>query len=165
MASTSTNKAPLLIDRPLLEIKRLDGTSTPSGSVDPGSGTNAVLLVDCTANDGALIEAVQLVQRVAGNTTVVNLYLSANAGLLGGDGFFLAQANLSGGGDPGATANFSLPLLLAPAPHAGGNDAATDAIPQFQGLRLARGWALWAACNSSTPVANAPLVLAQGGFY
>jgi hypothetical protein len=165
MASTSTNKAPLLIDRPLLEIKRLDGTSTPAGSVDPASGTNAALLVDCTANDGALIEVVQLVQRVAGNTTSVNLYLSTNAGLLGADAFFLAQFNLSGGGDPGATAVFPLPSLLAPVPHSGGNDAATDAIPQFSGLRLAKGWALWAACNSSTPVATAPNILVQGGYF
>lgn len=165
MASTSTNKAPLLIDRPLLEIKRLDGTSTPAGSVDPGSGTNAVLLVDCTANDGALIEVVQLVQRVAGNTTSVNLYLSTNAGLVGSDAFFLAQTNLSGGGDPGVTVSFPLPELLAPVPHAGGNDAATNAIPQFRGLRLAKGWALWAAANSSTPVANAPNILAMGGYF
>jgi hypothetical protein len=165
MASTSTNKAPLLIDRPLLEIKRLDGTSTPAGSVDPASGTNAALLVDCTANDGALIEVVQLVQRVAGNTTSVNLYLSTNPALLGADAFFLAQTNLSGGGDPGATAIFPLPALLAPVPHSGENNTATDLIPQFKGLRLAKGWALWAACNSSTPVANAPNILVQGGYF
>lgn len=165
MASSSTNKQPLLIDRPLLKIASLVGTLTPAGSVDPGSGTNGVLLVDCTSSDGALVETVQLVQRVAGNTTSVNLYLSTSALSIGADASFLAQANIAGGGDPGTTASFVLPPLLAPVPHAGGNDAASDAIPQFSGLRIANGWALWAACNSATSVANAPNVLVQGGYY
>ena len=165
MASTSTNKRPLLMDRPLLKLVSLVGTSTPAGSVDPGSGTNAVALVDCTTGDGALVEAVELVQRVAGNTTSVNLYLSPSALSLGSDAVFLAQTNIAGGGDPGVRAAFSLPPLLSPVPHAGGNDAATDDIPQYRGLRIQPGWALWAACNSATPVANAPNILVQGGFY
>lgn len=165
MASTSTNKTPLLIDRPLLRIKRLDATSTPAGSVDPGSGTNAALLVDCTTGDGALIEDIRLIQRVAGNTTSVNLYLSTSASIVGVEAHFIGQVNIAGGGDPGTVVRFPLPLLLAPVPHAGENNGATDAIPQFAGLRIERGLALWAACNSATPVANAPNILVQGGWY
>lgn len=164
MSTTETNKLPLLIDRPLLAIKALSGTSSPVGTVDPGSGTSAVMLVD-GAGTGALVETIQLIQRVSGDTTAVNLYLSPSALVLGADAFFFRQAQIAGGGDPGVTLDVGLPHLLAPVPHAGGNAAADDAIPQFQGLRLPKDWALWAAAASATPVATAPLILVTGGYY
>lgn len=164
MSSGSTNKQPLLMDRGLLAIEATAGTSSPVGSVDPGSGTAAKMLVDATSNDGALLESVRLIQRVSGDTTPINFYLSRSATTLE-SAFFLGQATIVGGGDPGATAELDLPKILAPIPHAGGNNAVSDAIPQFRGLRLAKGWALWCAAASATPVASAPLVMATGGFY
>lgn len=59
MASTSTNKQPLLVDRPLLAVKDtsglLVGTLPPNTGIDPANSAG-VLLVDCLKNDGALIE-------------------------------------------------------------------------------------------------------------
>lgn len=173
MASTSTNKAPLLEDRPLLEICRLDGTSTPAGSVDPGTGTGGTLLVDCTSNDGAVLHDIWLIQRVAGDTSSVNLYLSSSATVLGTittgqqvDSWFLGQFGFSVGGDPGSTLSFQMPKILAPVPHAGSNVGVnSDEPPQFRGLLLRKGLALWAAVNSATPVAGAPLIAVQGGFF
>jgi hypothetical protein len=57
-----------------------------------------------------------------------------------------------------------LPLLLAPVPHANG---ASNVMrePQFRGLRLERGWALWAACDGAGPHASAPNVGITGGFH
>ena len=170
MASTSTNKAPLLEDRPLLEICRLDGTSTPAGSVDPGTGTSGTLLVDCTSNDGAVLHDIWLIQRKAGDTSPVNLYLSSSATVLGTittgqqvESWFLGQFGFPVGGDPGSTLSFAMPRILAPVPHAGANVGSE--IPQFRGLLLRKGLALWASVNSATPVANAPLIAVQGGFF
>lgn len=170
MSSSSTNKQPLLMDRPLLEIRRLDATSMPSTDVDPATGTSGVLLVDCTSNDGALIEAIWLIQRVAGNSIPVNLYLSTSNQLLGSitdggsaDSWFVGQARFEVGPDPGATQDFALPKLLAPVPHAGANTTTTPV--QFTGLRLAGGQALWACVSSTSAVPGAPLIAAQGGFY
>ena len=170
MSSTSTNKQPLLIDRPFLAVKRLDATTTTSGDVDPSTGTSGVLLLDCTGNAGALVEEIWLIQRVAGNSIPVNLYLSTSNQLLGNitdggsaESWFLAQAGFEVGPDPGATVAFTLPNLLAPVPHAG---AATGPAPlQVRGLRVQAGQALWASVASTSTVAGAPLIAAQGGFY
>lgn len=66
MASTSTNKQPLLVDRPLLVIKdtsgQLCGTLPPGTAVDPQTCAG-VILVDCTKNDGAVVEYAWLTSR------------------------------------------------------------------------------------------------------
>lgn len=172
MATTATNKQPLLIDSPLCRIRRLDGTSSPVGTVDPGTGSNGVLLVDCTSNEGALIEHVWLIQRVANNQTAVNLYLSSSNLALGvtvtggqADSFFLTQGQLGSNSPIGATGSFPLPLLLSPVPHAAVGVSAGYVIPQFRGLRLERGEALWAAADVVTPDPDAPSIGVQGGFY
>ena len=59
MASTSTNKQPLLVDRPLSVLVdtsgALVGTFPPGTAIDPQTAAG-VMLVDCTKNDGAVIE-------------------------------------------------------------------------------------------------------------
>ena len=58
MASTSTNKQPLLIDRPLLSMKDtsglLTGTLPPGTAIDPQTSAG-VMLVDCMKNYGAIV--------------------------------------------------------------------------------------------------------------
>lgn len=171
MASSSTNKQPLLIDRPLLTISRLDNTTSPAGGVDPGTGSSGVLLVDCTGNDGAVIDTVWLIQRVDGNATGVNLYISTSAHGIGvtatgaaANAAFLARQVFATGGHVGDTVEFKLPRLLAPVPHAGVN-AADGQPPQFRGLYLQKGQALWAAVDSVATVPGAPNIGCQGGFF
>lgn len=170
MASSSTNKAPLLIDRPLLEVKRLDATTSPAGTVDPGTGSTGVLLVDCTNNDGAVLDSVWLIQRVASNQTAVNLYISSSGYSLGvtasggsASAFFLARVAFGSTAPVGETIEFKLPKLLAPVPHAGAN--VDNNPPQFRGLYLRKGLALWAAAESATAVAAAPNIACQGGYF
>ena len=100
----------------------------------------------------------------------MNLYLSTNALILGSvtlDGsagaWFIGRAQFAGGQPVGAVQPFTLPRLLAPVPHAGDSSAA--AVPQFRGLRLAKGLALWAAVESTSVVPNAPEIAVQGGYY
>jgi hypothetical protein len=152
MAGTSTNKQPLLIDRPLMRIVRLDATSQPAGSADPGSGTNGVLCVDCTGNDGALIEDLWLIQRLANDVTPIRLFLSTSAVALGvgisgsqAEAHFLLEARFPATTELGTWLHLDLPRLLAPVPHAPGvTPLATapteDRPPQFGGLRIEKGF-------------------------
>jgi hypothetical protein len=174
MATTATNKLPLLGDRPLFRVRRLDLTSSPPDTVDPGTGSNGVLLVDCTANEGALIEDIYLVQRVGGDQTPVNLYLSNSSIALGvtvtggaADAFFIAQTVMEEFAPAGTTSSFLLPTLLAPVPHAavGGYELAIGQAPQFSGLRVERGYALWAASDYPAASADAPNIAIQGMLY
>jgi hypothetical protein len=170
MSSTSTGKLPLLIDRPLLRVRKLDqSSSTPT--IDPGTGTTGVLLVDCTQNDGALIEHIWLIQRIANNRNFVNLYLSTSSVALGvtatggqADSYFVAQDRVPLNATVGVLKTMELPLLLAPVPHAAPGTGST-LVPQFRGLRIEKGWALWASCDGTGPHPDAPNIGCQGGFY
>lgn len=170
MASSSTNKQPLLIDRPLLVIAGLKDSTSPASGVEPGTGSNGVLLVDCTANDGAVLDTIWLIQRVDDNATAVNLYLSTSALSLGvtasggaANAHFLGRFGFGATQKVGATVEMVLPKLLAPVPHAGAN--VSNEPPQFRGLYIQRGLALWAAAASATAVAEAPNIACQGGYY
>lgn len=170
MASSSTNKAPLLIDRPLLVVTGLRETTSPVTGVEPGTGSTGVLLVDCTANDGAMIDSIWLIQRVDDDATAVNLYLSTSASSLGvtasggsAGAQFLGRFGFGATQKVGATVEMKLPRLLAPVPHAGSN--IDNEPPQFRGLCIQRGLALWAAAASPAAVPAAPNIGCQGGFY
>ncbi|MCE2835455.1 MAG: hypothetical protein LW834_00385 [Cyanobium sp. 49614_E6] len=171
MAASSTNKQPLLIDRPLMVVTKLDNTTSPSGAVDPGTGSNGVLLVDCTSGDGAVIDSIWLIQRVASNQGAVNLYISSSAHSLGvtatggaANAHFLGRLAFTGAVAVGETTEFKLPKILAPVPHAGSNDAGGNP-PQYRALYLQKGQALWAAVESTTAVAGAPNIACQGGYF
>ena len=59
MASTSTNKQPLMVDRVMHEVVDLRGcmvrTTSSDAFIDLIGSNSAQLLVDCTKNDGAVI--------------------------------------------------------------------------------------------------------------
>jgi hypothetical protein len=161
----------LLIDRPLMRVRRLDQTYSQV-AIDPGSGTNGVLLLDCLDNEGALIEDLFLIQRKANNVAIVNLYLSSSALSLGltvtggaADSFFLGRAEMPAASPVGQVVHFSLPRLLSPVPHASMIVPTEGPIPQFGGLRIERGMALWAAVDGVGPHPDAPNLGIQGGLY
>lgn len=170
MGSSSTNKQPLLIDSPLCRIVRLDNTNMPANVVDPGTATNAALIVDCTTNDGALLETIQLIQRTPNDTTEVRLFLSTSSLALGvglsgaaSDSQYLGSLAFPANQPIGATADFVLPKVLFPVPFGG---AFTGSAPlQYRALKIEKGRALWAAINSPTPSFTAAQILVQGGWY
>ena len=61
MASTSTNKQPLLVDRVLHYVVNLD-TAINNGLDIVGTNT-AALIVDATGSDGAILEDIYLIPR------------------------------------------------------------------------------------------------------
>lgn len=152
-------------------VTRLDNTTSPAAGVDPGTGSNGVLLVDCTANDGAVIDTILLIQRVDDNATKVNLYISSSAHALGvtatggsSNAHFIGRFGFAATQKVGAMAEMKLPKLLAPVPHAGSNGADGEP-PQFRGLYIQKGQALWAAVDSTAAVPAAPNIACQGGYF
>ena len=156
MATTSTNKQPLLVDR-LLHYVVSTSTSFNDG-IDPSGNNAATLLVDSTTADGAIIEDVYLISRSASEYTV-NLYVSpARDYLRPNEGVFVGQ--FKSPTTAGGVLHWEdMPRSLTPVPQVGDN-------PYNKAFYLPKGLALWAARNGSTTnVADAPLVGCQGGWY
>jgi len=164
MASTSTNKQPLLIDRVLHEVVDLAGRSVPQNAGIEIIGTNsATLVIDCTTNDGAIIEDIYAIARQITTGYKINLYLSTVSDYLRTQqSEYLGT--LTGGtttGQKTRVATNELPFVLAPMPHAGSTS-------QFNALYIPRGKALWAAVEEQTggdQTTAAPLIGVQGGYY
>ena len=164
MASTSTNKQPLFIDRVLHYVVNLD--SATNNGLDPQGGNTAALLVDATGSDGAILEDIYVIARptdpktseTAATAHTVNLYLSTARDYLRPN-----QAQFVGSIQSATTAKTSthwngMPLILAPVPQVGNN-------PFNQAFYVPKGYALWAAREDSSNVSGAPLIGCQGGWY
>jgi hypothetical protein len=112
-----------------------------------------------------------LIQRIVNNRNFINLYLSTSSVALGvtatggqADSYFVVQDRMPLNAAVGVLKTVELPLLLAPVPHAAPGTGST-LVPQFRGLRIEKGLALWAACDGTGPHPDAPNIGCQGGFY
>ena len=155
MASTSTNKQPLFIDRVLHYVKNLD--EAYNDGLDIVGTNNAEPLVDAVSSDGAIIEDIYLISRGT-NPYDVNLYLStARDYLRPNESVFVGK--ITSATTAGEVVRWEdMPKSLAPVPQVG-DEAANRAF------YLPKGYALWAARNGSTNVTDGPLVGCQGGWY
>ena len=156
MASTATNKQPMLVDRVLHYVVNLDKAINPTIDI---IGTNeAVLLVNAISTDGAIIEDIYSIGRDDIAAETINLYMSLSFDYLRpGEGVLIGQ--LTGPTTAGQVVHWSqAPFTLAPVPQVG-----TE--PRNRALYLPKGRALWAARQSSTVLSNAPLLGCQGGWF
>lgn len=160
MASTSTNKQPLLIDRVFHQTVKSDALASGSATTVDIAGTNASsVLLNCSTNDGALVEDIYSIARGT-NARTINLYFSGSTDYLRADeATFIGQ--FSSGTSVGTVTRWDvMPNVLVPVPRVG-----SDA--QLKGLYVPKGKVLWctlqeaAASNSATN----PIIGAQGGFY
>ncbi len=164
MASTSTNKQPLLVDRVLHEVIDLAGATVAENAGLEISGTNsAILIIDCTTNDGAIAEDIYAIARQITTGYKVNIYLSTASDYLRAQQSVYV-GSLTGGtatGEKTRVAAANLPFVLAPMPHSGSES-------QFNALYIPRGKALWAAVeqqSANDQAVSAPLLGVQGGYY
>ena len=177
MASTSTNKQPLLIDRVFNEVVTTDGLVSGNSNQATGtsinydiSGSNsAKILVNCTTNDGGLVEDIYAISRGASKKAL--FYLSAASDYLRAE-----QALFIGSIDVTATVGeynniTALPRTMAPVPQQGvtsGMTALTQGNPlKNQALYVPTGKALWVTIwgQSGQNPEKCPIVGAQGGFF
>jgi len=155
MASTSTNKQPLLVDRILHYVVNLDSASNDGIDI---IGTNtAILIVDSTGADGAIIEDIYSIARGT-SAADINLYISTSSDYLRpGESAFIGtfkSATTVGG----VTHWENMPRSLTPVPQVGDEK-------YNQALYVPKGRALWAARNSSQNLSDGPLIGCQGGWY
>ena len=174
MASTSTNKQPLLIDRVFNEVVETDGLVSGNSGSNPLnydiSGSNAAkVLVNCTTNDGGIVEDLYAISR--GGVKTALFYLSSAADYLrNAEAMFIGSITTTG--TVGDYTNVSaLPRVLAPVPQMGdisGMTALSQGNPlRNQALYVPTGKALWVTIYGagSDNLANCPYVGAQGGFF
>ena len=174
MASTSTNKQPLLIDRVFNEVVQTDGLAsgvTNAGSLGPAgydiTGTNsAKVLVNCISNDGGIVEDLFAISRGAGKAAL--FYLSSASDYLRAEQAVFV-GSISSSSSTGSYSNVSaLPRVLAPVPQQGNTTAMEAGSPlRNQALYIPTGKALWVTIwgQSGQNGTNCPIVGAQGGFY
>jgi len=174
MASTSTNKQPLLIDRVFNDPVTTDGlvsgaTNTATGgsiSYDIAGTNSAKVLVNCITNDGGMVEDIYAISR--GAVKKVLLYLSSASDYLRSEQavYIGSISTTSTFGDYANVA--ALPRTLAPVPQQGNTSGLTAGSPlKNQALYIPTGKTLWVtiwgiAGENNT---NCPIVGAQGGFY
>ena len=164
MASTSTNKQPLLIDRVFHEVYEMGTQTILTTKV---TGTNfAEKILDCTSNDGALIEDIYVISQGAGEENggpvpyAINLYMTTDFDFLRDSARFVGQIEAST--TPNAWTHLTdMPYVLAPVAQVGSEK-------QLKAFYVPRGKALWAArqtTNLTDNITNAPLLGVSGGFF
>lgn len=190
MASTATNKQPLLVDRVFHNIVDLVGATIEENSrVDIGGSNSAELVLDCTQNDGAVIGEIYAIARsnpaadaegnaiTTGGPYTICFYLSTANDFLRDSQAFYVGVMRAGGTFEGKESdalegervvyNF-MPALLAPVPGVGSEDDNDVVGTPFKGLYVPKGRALWAAVNKKSPADSAPkapLFAVHGGFF
>ena len=163
MATTSTNKQPLLVDRVFhYAVSSRDLASGSSTSVDI-EGTNvSAVLVDCTRNDGGVIEDLYVISRASaeGNSYTALFYLSSAVDYLRPSEAVYVGKLESVDTYSSISRSDELPYVLAPLPHAGN-------ASQVRSFYLPKGRALWCTIQVAGVVTaqDTPIIGAQGGFY
>ena len=75
MATTTTNKQPLLVDRVLHNVIESNTLTSGSDTSLDILGTNqSTVLVDCSSNDGAVVEDLYTIARTSTSTAYGSVY-------------------------------------------------------------------------------------------
>lgn len=178
MATTSTCKQPLLIDRPLHSFATLGDAAalTTSTNFHSITGSGCQVLIDCSANDGALVDSLSIIATEASTTaSSVLVFLStatSTAAITASNTVCIASATIASS-SAGQRTNIPLPPLLAPVPHLASPAATMATYPsetdkKNTGLMVPSGALIYvglSAALSAPSAATRVHVLAQGGFY
>lgn len=178
MSSSSTNKQPLLIDRPLHSFATLGGAAALSSSTNYNTvtGSGCVLLVDCSANDGAVVDSVSVIATESGTTaSVVLVFLStaSSTSAISATNTVCVASAAIGSSSAGQRTNIALPSLSVPVPNLASPAATMTAYPtetdkKNTGLMVPSGALIYVGLNAALSAPSAATrvhVFAQGGFY
>jgi hypothetical protein len=179
LATSSSNKQPLLVDRPLHSFATIGGTAALTTATDfnTPSGAGCALLVDCSSNDGAVIDSMSIViNRASTTTSTILVFLSTaptTASISALNTACVASAAIPGGSTAGQRVNISLPPLCIPVPNLGSPAATTTSYPsetdkKNTGLYVPSTALIYVgltAALTSPSAATRVHVFAQGGFF
>jgi hypothetical protein len=184
MASTSTNKQPLMVDRPFLRGARITSATTTVDSSNPNFGDliQLVRVGDIPSEDAALVEDLFVVSNEGyPNTSGVRsasfgIYVyapnqaapSTSASMMVGK----FEVGLSGDTE-GLILRVELPATNAPTPQVGDTNLARPIeVGKSEGLYLEKGYILCVGYLGDGPAAvsgglspSGISIMAQGGFY
>lgn len=178
MATSSANRQPLLVDRPLHAFTVLGGTAALSVATDLNTivGGGCVQLVDCGTNDGAVIDSISVIANEVGLTSTTLLVLISTATSefsINTSNTACVAAGTVLSASLGQRTNISLPPLSVPVPNLAGPAATTTTYPsetdkKNTGLYIPSGGYLYvgitAAITAPSPASRIN-VFAQGGFF
>jgi hypothetical protein len=178
LATSSSNKMPLLVDRPLHSFATLGGAAglTTSTNFNTPSGGGCALLVDCQSNDGAVVDSISIIATEASTSAVnVLVFLSvaaSAAAITAADTACVASAAIASS-SAGQRTNISLPPLSVPVPNLAGPAATTTTFAsetdkKNTGLYVPSGALLYVGLSAAITAPSAATrvhVLAQGGFF
>ena len=173
MATSSSNKMPLLVDRPLHSFATIGGASalTTATNFNTPSGGGCVLLVDCLGNDGAVVDSISIIANEASTTSSkVLVFLSiagTAAGITPANTVCVANESISSSA-AGERSNISLPPLSIPVPNLGGTTSVTEVQKKNTGLYVPSGATLFCGVSAALTAPSAATrvhVFAQGGFF
>ena len=160
MATTATNKQPLLVDRVFHNVVKGNTLTSGSASSLNIEGTNeSNVLVDCTSSDGGVVEDLCVIARSTTAYKALFYFSSSIDYLRPSEAIYIGQITSST--TPGnVTSSGDLPKILAPLPHVG-------SAAQLDALYVPKGQALWCSLQLAGPANsdNTPIIGAQGGFY
>ncbi len=178
MASTSSNKTPMMVDRPLHSFAKVGTTAALSSASDLTTlvSSGCQLLVDCSSNDGAVVDSVSVIENHNSVSSVrVCLFISvatSSALITPVNTAYVAGIALSGAGTVGTRTNIPLPPLSVPVPCLASPAVNVATYPdevdkKNTGLYVPSGALLYVGVAQviSSPTNAVVTVFAQGGFF
>ena len=173
MATSSSNKMPLLVDRPLHSFATIGGTAGLTSATDYNTPAPAgfVVLVDCSGNDGAVVDSLSIVALEA-STTARNVLVflstaSTATSITTANSAYVAGATI-GSTARGERTNIPLPPLSVPVPNLGADSSISETDKKNTGLYVPSSALLYVGVDQAiaAPSANTRVhVFAQGGFF
>jgi hypothetical protein len=177
MSSTSTNKQPLMIDRPLLAIASVGETACLATASNLNTPAVAGLqeLVNPGA-DGACIDSITAIATEASLTSARIIVFASritNVALLNSSNCYVIGSAALGSTTVGEITNIPLLPLLAPVPSLASPAATMEEYPgeldkKTTGLLVPTDWRLYVGSSVALLSGVGParvMVIAQGGYY
>ena len=173
MATSSSNKMPLLVDRPLHSFATIGGAAglTSATNFNTPNGGGCVLLVDCISNDGAVVDSLSIIANEAStNQHQVLVFLSvaaSSSSITSANSVCVASATISSS-SAGERTNIALPPLCIPVPNLGADSSVGETDKKNTGLYVPSGATLFVGVSAALTAPSTSTrvhVFAQGGFF
>jgi hypothetical protein len=162
MATTATNKQPLLVDRVFHNVITSNSLTSGSDTSLDILGTNeSAILLDCSTNDGGTVEDLYVISRSSDATayTILFYFSGSSDYLRPGEAVYVGKIE-SATTLGEVTSSVDLPKVLAPLPAAGSE-------AQIRALYVPKGKVLWTSLQLAGPAndSGTPIIGVQGGYY
>ena len=172
MATSSSNKMPLLVDRPLHSFATIGGAAglTSATNFNTPNGGGCVLLVDCISNDGAVVDSLSIIANEANtNSNQVLVFLSvaaSSSSITSANSVCVASATISSS-SAGERTNIPSSLCI-PVPNLGADSSVGETDKKNTGLYVPSGATLFVGVSAALTAPSTSTrvhVFAQGGFF